>query len=222
MAESTHLANWQRSSSGNRVGSKGQWMDHRRLIQVFLNQFISSKIITVNETDSQIVITFGEEKKSPKKTTHKAQEFDLEALYSLYPLKKGKAKGMAKLEKIIQSEADYAQMEGAIRAYASSVKGSAFIQHFSTFVNGTWKDYVGLTPEPPDDYLLILETVGLHLKFGQYLHLIKEVFPEFSLFRDFLAKHKAFFNTHSNSDTDRERFRATLSKAIKGEIGVRD
>lgn len=203
-------------------------MNHRTLIRSFLQAFIETGVVEVVEEDETFHIKFlkAPKKKAPAPTGL----FDLEALYKLYPLKKGKAKGMAKLQKLVKTEGDYERIKNCIIAYGASVRGSdpRYIQHFSTFINGTWQDYELLPGEGQsgslenDDYLLILQGVGLHLKFEPHLSKIKEVFPEYEQFRAFLAKTKEFFNTHSDSEVDREKFRATLSKAIKGEIGVRD
>lgn len=204
-------------------------MNPRRLIKNFLSELSSTGMIEVEETETTFVVHFRDTPK--KRSSTPTEDFDFEAIYKAYPLKKGKAKGMAKLKKLIKTKEDYDRIKASVMAYAHAVSGSdpRYIQHFSTFMNGTWEDYELLPTEKwseetaeTDDYLLILQGVGLHLKFKPHLEKIKEVFPEYEQFRAFLAKTKEFFNTHSNSDVDREKFRATISKAIKGEIGVRD
>ena len=73
----------------------------------------------------------------------KPEEFDevrkeLERLYSLYPLKKGKSRGMATLCRKQWDNAALCELEKAVRNYAKSRLGQdpKFTKHFSTFVNG--------------------------------------------------------------------------------------
>lgn len=204
-------------------------MNPRRLIKNFLNELSSTGLIELEETESTFVVHFRDTPK--KKSSPPTEDFDFDAIYKAYPLKKGKAKGMAKLKKLIKTKEDYERIKNAVMAYANAVRGSdpRYIQHFSTFMNGTWEDYELLPAEPlsadsaeTDDYVLILQTVGLHLKFQTHMDRIKEVFPEYEQFRAFLSKHKEFFNRTHDAEKDREHFRAVLTKVIKGEIGVRD
>lgn len=66
----------------------------------------------------------------------------IEKLYKeIYPLKKGKLKGVEKLSKEIKSDEDLENLKTAISRYSNSVSGNdpKYIKHFSTFAN-TWKE----------------------------------------------------------------------------------
>jgi len=72
--------------------------------------------------------------------------FDFEAIYKEYPLKKGKSKGIKICQLKIKTTEDYKALQGAIRRYrADCVQTGTYIQHFNTFMNGTWEDW--LDPE---------------------------------------------------------------------------
>lgn len=87
--------------------------------------------------------------------------FDLEALYSKYPRKMGKTKGMEKLKTIIKTQEIYNKVSLAIDNYhkhcISEKTESKYIKHFSTFVN-TWEDAVELKIEVPKQRSLNGET----------------------------------------------------------------
>jgi len=70
-------------------------------------------------------------------------EFDIGALYSLYPRKIGKTRGIAKLKREIKSEQDYYLCVRAIENYAKSVRGKEmeYVKHFSSFVS-EWRDWI--------------------------------------------------------------------------------
>lgn len=71
-------------------------------------------------------------------------KFDFESLYSKYPLKLGKQKGLLRCKTEIKTEADYELLSGAITRYTAHCEKSAlepkFIKHFSTFMN-CWRDW---------------------------------------------------------------------------------
>lgn len=75
-------------------------------------------------------------------------------------------------------------------------------------------------PEELNDYYLILKSVSLHLKFKEHLSKIKEVWPEYELFKQFLSQRKEFYEKNNVINENFHKFRATLSKALKEEIGV--
>lgn len=77
-------------------------------------------------------------------------EFDLEALYRLYPRKEGKSAGMRKLKYEIKTQADYGQVKQAIQNYSAMLLSSdkQFIKLFSTFSN-CWRDYLEAAPQKP-------------------------------------------------------------------------
>lgn len=200
-------------------------MNPRRLIKNFLSELSSTGLIEVEETDTTFVVHFRDTPK--KRSSTPTEDFDFEAIYKAYPLKKGKAKGMAKLKKLIKTKEDYDRIKASVMAYAHAVSGSdsRYIQHFSTFMNGTWEDYVLLGEEAKesiDDYSLLLQSADLHWRFEPHLDRIKKVFPEYEAFRSFLSARKEFFNTFSNHELNQDHFKAFISKAIKEEIGVRD
>jgi hypothetical protein len=72
----------------------------------------------------------------------KAKRFDLESAYRLYPLKKGKTKGLQRLAKEIETEEDFQALLAAITKYSrdDEVK-RGFIKHFSTFAS-EWRDWL--------------------------------------------------------------------------------
>ena len=73
------------------------------------------------------------------------QDFDLEAIYRLYPRKQGKSNGMKKLKRIIQTELDYANMQKAIKRFcqhhAQIGTEPKYIPYFDTFLS-TWEDWL--------------------------------------------------------------------------------
>ena len=89
----------------------------------------------------------------PKKTA-----FNLESVYSMYPLKRGKSRGIAKLQKAITSQEQYENLTRAIENYAAICKTEntkpKYIKHFSTFA-GEWEDYVDITVPKTRDEILI-------------------------------------------------------------------
>lgn len=82
---------------------------------------------------------------SNTKLNNNQNSFDLEFLYSLYPRKIGKKKGIEKLKTVIKSQEIYNKVKQAIteyRNYCTNQKIEAtFIQHFSTFINN-WEDWL--------------------------------------------------------------------------------
>ncbi len=68
--------------------------------------------------------------------------FDIEKIYSeIYPLKKGKQKGVASLAKQIKTAEQLEQFKIAVLKYKSSIKDPNYIKHFSTFAN-EWTDWL--------------------------------------------------------------------------------
>ena len=68
--------------------------------------------------------------------------FDFEAVYQNYPLKKGKSRGMKKIQREIKKPEDFERFSRAVENYAGEVKNTEprFIKHFSTFV-AEWEDW---------------------------------------------------------------------------------
>lgn len=95
--------------------------------------------------------------KEPKKQAIKKEKpnFDFEALYSVYPRKRGKSAGMARLAARIESWDEYEAFARAVRKYAHECRmerrEERFILHWSSFVGAEgkepWKDYAD--PEKP-------------------------------------------------------------------------
>lgn len=99
----------------------------------------------------------------PRKSASRAgPKFDLEALYQLYPRKKGKTPGLKKLSREITSETDYEDLRLAIQNYSLEVQGRQpeHIAYFSTFVS-QWRDWVH--PEP-DTVSYSINTTPLNLE----------------------------------------------------------
>ena len=193
-------------------------MEIRSEIKNFLKSFDSSKYSISEQADRLTIYFYNEPKKA---------QFDFEKLYASYPLKRGKAKGMEKLRKVVKTQGDYDNYERAISNYNIYLRnsGSKFIQHFSTFINGGWEDFldeqsIGNNPLE-DDYLKLLESIDLHLKFKDHLKELKVRFKSFENFKEYLSKQKQFFDSHSSSVENPERFRSIVSKLLLGEIGVR-
>lgn len=73
------------------------------------------------------------------------EKFDLEAAYKLYPKKMGKARGMKKLVRDIQTKEQYDSFVSAILKFTNyhRKKGTeeAYFPHFCTFVNN-WEDWL--------------------------------------------------------------------------------
>jgi len=67
---------------------------------------------------------------------------DIEKIYAeLYPLKKGKQKGVAKLAKELKTDQDIENFKQAVTRYSASIKDPNYIKHFSTFAN-EWTDWL--------------------------------------------------------------------------------
>lgn len=79
-----------------------------------------------------------------KNNTH-AQSFDFASLYSTYPRKVGKTRGIQICEKTIRSPEDLAALSLAVKKYKDFVKAEniepRFIKHFSTFMS-SWRDWL--------------------------------------------------------------------------------
>jgi hypothetical protein len=92
-----------------------------------------------------------EEEKEPEAPSAPRSRFDFEAVYERYPLKKGKAKGLESLEKLVKTQAKYdAVMAGVVKFAAEEERharnpGKDFHPsppYFSTWVNEQrWQDY---------------------------------------------------------------------------------
>lgn len=76
--------------------------------------------------------------------------FNLDELYQLYPLKKGKSLGMEKLKRVIRSQKDFDDFKTAINKYTQDIKSKGteprYIKQFSTFVGSEkiqpWRDWL--------------------------------------------------------------------------------
>jgi hypothetical protein len=75
-------------------------------------------------------------------------KFDLEKLYSDFPRKKGKKRGMVTLARLCTSQKKYDAISKAIDNYAKYCedKDVSYIKYFSTFMN-EWEDWL----EPPEE-----------------------------------------------------------------------
>lgn len=66
----------------------------------------------------------------------------IEKIYAeIYPLKKGKTKGVEKLSKEIKTDEDLENLKVAIANYSKTIKNPEYIKHFSTFAT-EWKDWI--------------------------------------------------------------------------------
>lgn len=84
----------------------------------------------------------GEGKVNSNKEEVKNFEKEIELLYkNLYPLKKGKSKGVKKLAPQITSQLDLDNLAKAIGKYKKSLSPGEFVLHFSTFAT-TWTDWL--------------------------------------------------------------------------------
>jgi len=77
----------------------------------------------------------------------------IEEIYLLYPLKKGKVKGIEKITKEIKTPEDMGNFEKAVKNYADECNKlgteARYMKHFSTFCNEDWKDYINYTAPDP-------------------------------------------------------------------------
>jgi len=73
----------------------------------------------------------------------KSIKYNIEQIWSLYPNKKGKAKAINKIPKLI-NQYGYEQIERCVKRYAKEKQeeNKKYIQHGSTFFNGGYMDYL--------------------------------------------------------------------------------
>ena len=75
------------------------------------------------------------------------QKLNFEEIYKIYPLKKGKERGMKLCASKIKTQDDFDLLKTAVMNYAKECeregKEKQFIKHFSTFM-GCWRDYAVL------------------------------------------------------------------------------
>jgi len=114
-----------------------------------------------------------EKEKEKEKECASASEFDLEALYALYPRKRGRQKGLKALARLVKTPEDHERMRERILAFRAECEAKAtpqqYIPHFSTWVNERRDlDEPELlprceTPAPPADDLIsrVMETERL-------------------------------------------------------------
>lgn len=157
-------------------------------------------------------------------TTEEVEMYS-EDIYLLFPRKEGKAQGLKTLKKILKNEDIYKKLVRATSNYKKKLEAEKtprkYTLLFSTFINGRWEDYLDIEIEDPeqDDHYQLLKTVGLHLKYETKLNRIKEIWPEFNHFKNFLSDKKAFFSLQRSIEDNYDHFRAFLSSLINKEIG---
>lgn len=80
------------------------------------------------------------------------QQFDLEAIYAMYPRKEGKKKGMERLKAKIKKKEDYEKLLISVKNYVTLTLGKdrQYLKHFDSFVS-VWEDYLGIAEDDPDD-----------------------------------------------------------------------
>lgn len=80
--------------------------------------------------------------KEKDKDKYKEIRNEIEKIYSeVYPLKKGKQKGIESLLKTVKTPADLSSLRIAVERYRQSITDTRFIKHFSTFAN-EWRDWL--------------------------------------------------------------------------------
>lgn len=84
---------------------------------------------------------------APLELVPSAPPLDLDALYASYPRKEGKAKGMAKLKRVITTPAQYERFANAVRNYSKHVVGRPLdkVKQFDSFMS-CWEDYADGLP----------------------------------------------------------------------------
>ena len=85
--------------------------------------------------------------RAPARESH--PKFDFEAVYQLYPLKRGKKNGLEKCRKLIKTQEGFDAFRAAVETMAKTWQGQGtqYCPHFSTFVNQEmWLD--GELPQP--------------------------------------------------------------------------
>ena len=93
-----------------------------------------------------------------RKGKRKERENEIKELWSMYPLKKGKADYLKKIDKVLD-EYGFDKISKAIRVYDKSVVGDKreYLYHGSTFFNGKYIDYLDenyeetKTPDKPNE-----------------------------------------------------------------------
>jgi hypothetical protein len=81
----------------------------------------------------------------PKEKNTSRESFDFDAVYSLYPLKLGKKKGLQRCRSQIKTREKYDALLRAVKNYTASVRDPQFYKHFDTFM-GCWEDYIEPLP----------------------------------------------------------------------------
>ena len=79
-------------------------------------------------------------------------DFDFENIYSSYPRKIGKQKGLEKCKRDIKTQFDFDNLNQAVKNYTLFVTGqdAKFVKHFSSFM-GCWKDFIKIEKEQVSD-----------------------------------------------------------------------
>lgn len=105
----------------------------------------------------------GAKDKDKDKDKEKDKEYYAQILKiyeDLYPLKKGKTKGLAKLVRDIKSDSDLEDLRIAVSNYDADRKaeGYKFVKHFSTFAQ-EWQDWIEVAAPPQANGIVDLSDI---------------------------------------------------------------
>lgn len=110
------------------------------------------------EHNSEIESTLSTEQNSFAPSIEEAILINFEQLYSIYPRKEGRSRGLSVFRREVRSREEFDAFYQALQNYMLYTKRqkmeSRFIKHFSTFMD-EWKDWIDFKPPPETGYQVL-------------------------------------------------------------------
>lgn len=148
-----------------------------------INCLIFNDTSTLRPRNAHDTSTCATEQTEHNKTEHNkteqetAKDLNFEYAYNLYPLKKGKSKGLAKMSKEIKTQFDLDNFIKAIQNYKKDIAAnktqSKYIKHFSTFCS-EWKDWLDYVPAASGNHSFQNTRIDMVDDFNNQLAKVKE------------------------------------------------
>lgn len=129
----------------NRQSTAIQQLSNSNVIDVEPVTEVKQQQSNSNLTDNQQLINSPINEKDKDKDKDKIYIEQIEGIWNLYPVKKGKATAIKKIPKLIK-EFTYEQIERTISRYNAEIKSKKtniqYVKHGDTFFNGGYVDYL--------------------------------------------------------------------------------